>query len=137
MSEITLIAAIGERGQLGLKGDMPWGRGFPDDLKRFREVTAGGVVIVGHRTWPSVQHLNGTHGRLFLVDDPLRTPHKFADDIAITFGNPEIFIAGGAKTFARWMPRITAFDVTRLPFEGPADVYADFLLPHVTRELAA
>lgn len=123
MSQITLIAAVGRRGQLGLNGDMPWGRGHPEDLKRFREKTTGGIVIVGHNTWRWVAHLDGTHGRIFLEDNLRWTPFELAERLARRFDNPNIWIAGGAKTYARWMTRCTAFDITRLPYDGPADVW--------------
>lgn len=143
MTQITLIAAIGQRGQLGLRGELPWasnfGHAYREDLRRFREVTTGGLVIVGHRTWPNVKHLDDTYGRVFVADDLRRHPVELTEAAARRF-HRSIFIAGGAKTYARWLRHITDFDVTLLPYDGEADVYAEFLLPHVTRttqEIAA
>lgn len=137
MSRITLIAAIGCHGQLGLNGEMPWGRAYPEDLKRFREITTGGVVVVGVKTWPSIRHLIGTYDRSFQLD----YQNALVPDILATFleffPGRRIFIAGGAKTYRRWLPHVTAFDVTSLPYDGDADVWADFLIPHVTREIPA
>ncbi len=40
------------RAVIGLDGTMPWH--LPEDLARFQELTAGGVVIMGRRTWESL-----------------------------------------------------------------------------------
>ncbi len=54
MIDVTLIAAIGQQGQLGLNGGLPWksnwGHAYLADLWRFRETTTGAVMIAGHRT---------------------------------------------------------------------------------------
>ena len=54
MADIRVICAIGKRGQLGLKGHMPWegdrGRAFVVDVERFFEITRGHVIVCGPRT---------------------------------------------------------------------------------------
>jgi dihydrofolate reductase len=120
MTEIILIAAVGRQGQLGLNGGLPWGDDFKEDRKRFRNVTAGGIVISGYVTYQTIKHLDGTHDRAFLSDwTDLTIPQQL-----LKVGRSRtIFIAGGAKTYTRWLPYITRFDITVLPYDGPADVY--------------
>ncbi len=54
MADIRAICAIGQRGQLGLDGRLPWegnkGREYVADVARFFEVTRGHVIIAGPRT---------------------------------------------------------------------------------------
>nr|AMP57081.1 DHFR_1 [uncultured bacterium] len=38
-------------GVIGLDGDMPWH--VPEDLKHFKQVTMGEVLVMGRRTWSS------------------------------------------------------------------------------------
>jgi hypothetical protein len=58
MSDVRSICAIGQRGQLGLKGRMPWegrtDRAFVEDVERFFELTRGHVLIAGPTTANSV-----------------------------------------------------------------------------------
>jgi dihydrofolate reductase len=122
MREIKLIAAVGRSGQLGLKGGLPWGDLFPEDRNEFRRRTAGGVVIVGHRTWPTVRHLQDTAGRSFLHDNTGVTPHGFLDLYEID-PTQTVWIAGGASTYLRWLPMVTERVITVLDFDGPADVW--------------
>lgn len=39
---------------IGFKGDMPWGMGMKADLKRFKELTTGKMVIMGRKTFESL-----------------------------------------------------------------------------------
>lgn len=124
---VRLIAAVGRQGQLGLNGQMPWqgfeGAPFRDDLRRFREQTTGGLVLVGHNTAQTVRHLQDTHGRRFLLDEPARTVPSLLSQLGHIYPGRTLWVAGGAKTYARWMPFVTAFDVTVLPYDGPADTF--------------
>ena len=60
MADIRVICAIGQRGQLGLKGHMPWegnpGREYREDVERFFEITRGHVILCGPRTAASFPH---------------------------------------------------------------------------------
>ena len=130
--DVRLIAAIGRRGQLGRDGDMPLGRSFPNDLRRFRELTAGGIVLVGWRTWQTVERLQGTHGRRFVVDDVKLPPTEMLarlqePDASGTRDRP-VWIAGGAKTYARYARFVDEFVVRRVPYDGPADTWMPDLL---------
>ncbi len=49
---ITLIAAMDEIRVIGLGDELPWQ--LPGDLKHFRRVTMGHVVIMGRKTWQSI-----------------------------------------------------------------------------------
>src|SRR3989338_5923686 len=49
---ISLIAAIGENRELGKNNKLLWN--IPEDMKRFRELTRGHVVIMGRKTYESI-----------------------------------------------------------------------------------
>ena len=58
VADIRAICAIGQRGQLGLNGRLPWegnkGREYVADVARFFEVTRGHVIIAGPTTIASI-----------------------------------------------------------------------------------
>lgn len=45
-SELHIIVAIADNGAIGLKGDMPWGRQLPADLRHFKETTMGYPIVM-------------------------------------------------------------------------------------------
>jgi len=49
---IRLIAAVSENGAIGKNGELPWK--ISADLKRFRELTTGGIVVMGRKTFDSI-----------------------------------------------------------------------------------
>jgi len=49
---LALIWAQARGGVIGRDGDIPWH--IPEDMKYFRETTAGHPVIMGRRTWDSL-----------------------------------------------------------------------------------
>jgi dihydrofolate reductase len=49
---IALIWAEARGGVIGHDGGIPWR--LPEDLARFRELTTGGTVVMGRRTWDSL-----------------------------------------------------------------------------------
>lgn len=58
----SIIVACAEDGGIGIDGKMPWTR-FPEDMARFRAITAGSTLIMGRRTWDSLPRrpLPGRH----------------------------------------------------------------------------
>lgn len=116
MKQIYLIAAVGRHGQLGLGGRLPWRD--PEDLRFFKMMTTGGQVIVGRGT---IDQLPMLHGRKVLVDNKAFTPEAFLEEH--TDADSPVWIAGGAKTYARYMHLIRRFFVTKVDFDGDADVW--------------
>ena len=49
---ISIVAAVSRNGVIGANGGMPWR--IPEDLRCFRRLTMGGVVIMGRRTFDSI-----------------------------------------------------------------------------------
>src|SRR3989338_7713715 len=52
MIKISIIAAVGENRELGKGGKLLWQ--IPEDMKRFKKLTTGHVVIMGRKTFESL-----------------------------------------------------------------------------------
>ncbi len=112
--DVSLIAAVGRSGQLGLNGRLPWHE--PEDLAFFRRMTMGHVVVVGFSTSRQLPDLDG------------RTVHIAAreeqpEDVMERYAGRSIWIAGGAKTYRMWLPFVRRAFVTLVDYDGPADVF--------------
>ena len=51
---IKIIAAVGLKGEIGRNNDLCWR--IAADLKRFRDLTTGQIVVMGRRTYESIGH---------------------------------------------------------------------------------
>lgn len=52
MTKVCIIVAVSENGVIGKDNQLPWH--FPEDLKRFKELTQGEPVVMGRNTWDSL-----------------------------------------------------------------------------------
>jgi dihydrofolate reductase len=109
---ITIIAAIAANGVIGREGGLPWR--LPADLKHFKRLTLGHVVVMGRRTYESIGH--PLPGRTtVVVSRRTTTPEPANDssgDVIITAGSfeaavaraleidDEVFVVGGAQVYA-------------------------------------
>jgi dihydrofolate reductase len=50
--KINIIVAVSNNNVIGNNGVIPWY--IPDDLKRFKQLTTGHVVLMGKNTWESL-----------------------------------------------------------------------------------
>lgn len=51
---IKIIAAVSKNGVIGVNNDIPWKGRYPNDFKFFRQMTTGGEVIFGRKTFESI-----------------------------------------------------------------------------------
>lgn len=123
---IGLIWAQASNGVIGRDNAIPWH--IPEDMKHFRETTAGAAVLMGRRTWESLPpRFRPLPGRRNLVLS--RTPQEGAE----TFGSIEkaladvtgdVWVMGGSAVYAAALPFADRIEVTEIRevFEG--DTYA-------------
>ena len=124
MTDVRAMCAIGQRGQLGLGGDLPWagnrGPEYVADVQRFFEATRGHVLIAGPKTAGSVPdwaRLDRTVVTIRSSEDP--------GEVIARFPGRVIFVGGGPPVWTAYAPLIRHWDITRLPYDGPADRYFD------------
>ncbi|MFN0218783.1 MAG: dihydrofolate reductase [Hyphomicrobium sp.] len=117
---VRCICAIGQSGQLGLNGQLPWegdkGREFVEDVARFFEVTKGHVLIAGPKTVGSVPKWAFADRTI----DVIRSSER-PDDVLARYAGRVVFIGGGPPVWDIYAPLIQHWDVTKLPYDGPAD----------------
>lgn len=102
--EINIIAAVSENGVIGRENKLPWH--IPEDLKRFRELTMGNIIIMGRKTFESIgKALPGRVNIVITRDEQFSAPGcivcRSLED-ALRVGQEQkgkIFIIGGAQIF--------------------------------------
>lgn len=117
---VRSMCAIGQSGQLGLDGHLPWegnpGQIFRDDVARFFEMTRGHVLLAGPKTIASVPKF-AFEDRTIAV---IRSSERAAEVLA-RYPGRVIFIGGGPLVWDVYASLIQHWDITRLPYDGPAD----------------
>ena len=131
--EIQLVAAVDRQGALGQNGTMAWY--VPQELRHFKALTMGGVIIMGRVTFESIGR--PLPGRVSIVVSskaagPATHPDTYwVDSIeaALTLAKRDwpgrkVWIGGGANVYKQMLEKATAVHLSFMPFtvEG-ADVF--------------
>lgn len=127
---ISIIAAVGVKSQLGLKGKIPWDNKV--DLQRFKYITLGKPVIMGRKTYESIgRPLIGRQNVILTTQDNYNAPmcntaKNLKEAIAVLAQNrfnSEIFIIGGESLYREALPIADMLYLTHVNYNGPADTY--------------
>ena len=128
MSSVTLIVARADNGVIGRGGKLPWHIG--EDLKRFKRLTMGTVMIMGRRTFASLpgllpgrRHIVLTRNRDWAAEGA-EVAHSVEEALALA-GDDPVSVIGGADIFALFEERATAVELTEV--RGAPD--GDTLMP--------
>lgn len=127
---VTLVAACGPRGEMGLHGQLPWRQ--PADLAFFKKITAGGVVICGRKTFESLPHL--LPGRRHIVvshqvltdlpDGVVGVQHwEDCQQQIQAWGAQEAFLIGGAQLYEQWAQHVFQCWITHFSVACEADCF--------------
>jgi len=124
VADVRAICAIGQRGQLGLNGGLPWegnkGRDYVADVARFFEITRGQVIIAGPITFASIPRF--AYQDRTIVE--IRSTNR-PDEVLARFPDRTVYVGGGPPVWETYAPYIRHWDITRLPYDGEADRWFD------------
>lgn len=133
---VSMIVAQAHNRVIGNSNDLPWY--LPADLKRFKELTTGHVVIMGRKTFESIFARLGK-------PLPNRTNIVITRDSA--FGPPgvvvahspeaalkqadseEVFVIGGASIYEAMLPWADKIYLTQVDADIPGDAFFPELIP--------
>lgn len=126
------IVAISKNYAIGKDGNLPWHDSA--DLKFFKETTTGNAVVMGANTWRSIgkplpNRLNIVLSHSGNVDTPpsvMKLSSKGEVVELAKYLNRDVFIIGGAQTYADFADVIEQWIVTFIPAEI---VDADTFMP--------
>lgn len=128
---VNLIAAVGKRGQLGFAGRIPWRD--PEDMRWFRWMTGGDVVVMGRKTWTSLPTptleartlvIVSANGSRSFTPDGANMPIPIDPErVMEIYFDRKIWVAGGEQIYRLWMPYVRRCYITRVDYDGPADVW--------------
>lgn len=139
--EVTIVVAMSRQRVIGCCGRLPWR--LRSDLRRFRRVTWGRVVVMGRKTFesigkvlknrtcivlsrdstftppPEVYHATSFEHALFLAESKYHTP-DISSGVSST---SELFVVGGSSVYRQALQYATKMLVTWVEWDVSGDVY--------------
>lgn len=123
----SIIAAVGKNRELGKKGDLIFH--LRDDMKFFRETTSGHKIVMGRKTWESLPGKLPNRTNIVISSRDFEGPDEIVHNISEFIGKnkdteEEIFIIGGGKIYAEFLPVASKIYLTEVDAEDKeADTY--------------
>lgn len=118
-----IVAHDLDRG-IGQEGKIPWH--FKQDFQFFKDITMGGVCIMGRHTYDDILSYMEKNGRsellpgrecLVLTSDPSKIKHARAFDNTshvLAYLDREVFIIGGASVYRQYKNLVDRMYVTTI-----------------------
>ncbi|MEP6480740.1 MAG: dihydrofolate reductase [Rhodoglobus sp.] len=127
---LGLIWAQGEGGVIGFGGAMPWH--VPEDLAHFKEITLGGPVVMGRKTWdslnPRFRPLPGRRNIVITrqqewVADGVEVAHSLKAALELVGIGPT-WVIGGGQIFRESIALADRLEVTEINGRYEGDAHA-------------
>jgi dihydrofolate reductase len=129
---VAIVVAYAANRAIGRDGGLPWH--LPTDMKHFRELTAGGTVVMGRKTYESIpkkfRPLPGRRNIVLSRHGPDLPGAEVCGDLgaalgAAADGEGATFVIGGGATYAEALPLASRVVAT----EVDGDVEGDTFFP--------
>ena len=134
---LSIIVAKAKNNIIGKDNKLLWH--LPADMKRFKQLTTGHVVIMGRKTFESIgkvlpnrKSVVFTQNNDFVVDDEnVEIVHSMLEIKEYIENDEENFVIGGAMIYNLLMPHVKKMYVTEInkDFEG------DTFFPKINEEI--
>jgi dihydrofolate reductase len=142
MDNVNLIWMQSNNGVIGCDGQLPFK--IPEDIKRFKELTMGGIVVMGRKTWESLpsayRPLPGrynvvlTNNRDYVADEhPYVEVIHDLEDFLIRHRAKKIWVIGGAEVYHQAIRHAKSLYVTRVLSSAIGDALAPVIQEDVFR----
>lgn len=139
--ELVHVVAFDKNHCIGKDNQLAWH--IPEDLKHFKYITSGGVIIMGRKTFESMGRALPNRINWVITRDKhwtaegVKIAHSLEEaliqahvDVANCEKNQSLFIIGGGEIFKQTLPMMDRLEITRVDL----DVQGDAFYPMITDE---
>lgn len=132
-----VVAWAGQDRVIGRDGGLPWR--LPSDMKHFRELTTGGTVVMGRRTWESIpdrfRPLPDRRNIVLSSGSPSLDGAEVYTSLesALAAAGTDAFVIGGGATYAETLPLADRVYATEIAGEVEGDTFFPALDPEQWR----
>lgn len=124
---MILVLAVGLNYEIGINNKMPWGMNQRSDLDHFRDVTDGGVILMGRKTFDSIGrvlpnrcHMVVTQSRRCIEGCMTVPSPEVAMQICDLQSSP-VYLIGGQHLVESMMDHVTDIKLTVIESTFKAD----------------
>ncbi len=131
--KLSIVVAVADNGVIGREGKLPWH--ISSDLKRFRALTMGKVIIMGRNTFDSIgKPLEGRENIVLTklskyamkgvwAVPTLKDAFDFGGRLTEELGTDEMMIIGGGQVYDATLSVVDRVYLTRVHASPEGDAY--------------
>ena len=132
--EIVHVVAMDQQRCIGKNNDLPWH--ISADLKHFKEITQGGIVVMGRKTLESMGRTLPKRVNWVITRDTnwsfegTKVAHSIEDalaqavaDVKVSEKPDAIFVIGGGEIFKQTMNIADRLELTHVELDVQGDAY--------------
>ena len=139
---LSIIVAKAKNNIIGKDNKLLWH--LPEDMKRFKELTTGHVIIMGRKTFESIgkvlpdrKHIIFSNNPDFKVNDEnVEVVHSMLQIQEYIENKEENFVIGGAMIYNLLMPYVKKMYVTEVEKEFEGDAFFPRINQEVWKEIS-
>ena len=117
------IVAVGNQNQIGCDGKLLWYE--PEDLKHFKKLTSGGIVVMGRKTFESIGMPLPNRINIVLTNDRTYTQDgvNVVNDWRSVLEAKDAWIIGGESIYRLFWDYLTEIHITHVDCNLKGDTY--------------
>lgn len=125
MQNLSLIAAFGNNGQVGLNNSLPWNH--PEELSHFRDTTLKSTIIQGSGTFQSIGFPLPNRNNIVISSKLTYIPgvtifKTLEEALESVKSHPKVFVIGGPGLWQEALPYADQLIFSEVNYDGEADV---------------
>lgn len=135
---LTALVAMTEAGVIGKDGTMPWR--LRADLQRFKQLTMGGVLIMGRKTFDSIGRPLPGRGTIVITrqadwsfDDPAVQVAGSVEQALELIADRPAYVVGGAEIYRQMIGYCDCVYLTRVLADVSGDTHLELDLSPFTQ----
>lgn len=114
----AIVVAVDELMGIGADNDLLWQRKLPADLRHFKDITSGGTIIMGRKTYESIGRPLPNRTNIVIS----RTPQAIEGVISVSSlaeayeraDTENVFVIGGGQIYAQAIDDVDRLYVTHV-----------------------
>jgi dihydrofolate reductase len=128
---VKIIFARASNGVIGKENTLPWY--IPEDMKRFKELTAGSTVIMGRKTYDSLPaKFKPLPGRTNVVitrqkdwnQQGVVVAYSAEEALTLCPKDKDIWVIGGSEIYCMFMEYAQQIEITEIEKEFDGDAFS-------------
>ena len=125
---ISIVVAIASNNVIGKGNKLLWR--LPSDLQHFKEITTGGTIIMGRKTFqslpkvlPNRHHIVMTKDSDFIFEHDMVTIIHSIEELLPMINNIDSFVIGGGEIYKALLPFCDKLYITKVGQEFEGDTF--------------